>query len=115
MKKSTKEKEVKTTSTPSELSEISMYDLIRHPVVTEKVTLCSQYNQIVFRVPLDANKTQIKQAVEKIFSVKVKAVNTLRQQGKRKMFRGRPGVRPSYKKAMITLVEGHSIDIATGV
>lgn len=97
------------------LSQERMYDLIRSPVVTEKSTLGSQHGQVTFRVPLDATKPEIKAAVEGVFKVKVKAVNTLRQQGKTKRFRGRPGRRSDYKKAMVTLAEGHSIDVTTGV
>ncbi len=91
------------------------YDLIRKPVITEKATMGSEHNQITFRVPLDASKPEIKAAVEKLFSVEVKAVNTIRQRGKVKKFRGRTGKRPDYKKAIISLAEGHSIDVTTGV
>jgi len=100
---------------PVKLTQARMYDLIRSPVVTEKSTLGSRHNQVTFRVPLDATKPEIKAAVEGVFKVKVKAVNTLRQQGKTKRFRGHPGRRSDYKKAMVTLVEGHSIDVTTGV
>lgn len=92
-----------------------LYDVIRSPVVTEKSTLGSQHNQVTFRVPLDATKPEIKAAVEGLFKVKVKAVNTLRQLGKVKRFRGFIGKRPDHKKAMVTLQEGHSIDVTTGV
>ncbi len=91
------------------------YDLIRKPVITEKATMGSEHNQVTFRVPLDASKPEIKAAVEKLFSVEVKAVNTIRQRGKIKKFRGRTGKRPDYKKAIISLAEGHSIDVTTGV
>ncbi len=91
------------------------YEIIRSPVITEKATLLSEHNQVTFRVPLDAAKPEIKSAVENLFKVKVKAVNTLRQKGKVKRFRGRLGKRPDYKKAIVTLAEGHSIDITTGV
>ncbi len=91
------------------------YDLIRKPVITEKATMGSENNQITFRVPLDASKPEIKAAVEKLFSVEVRAVNTIRQRGKVKKFRGRTGKRPDYKKAIISLAEGHSIDVTTGV
>lgn len=91
------------------------YDVIRAPVVTEKSTLGSAHNQVTFRVPLDATKPEIKAAIEQIFKVKVLAVNTLRQKGKRKMFRGRVGFRSDFKKAMVTLAEGHTIDVTTGV
>ncbi|SDD63416.1 50S ribosomal protein L23 [Rhodospira trueperi] len=92
-----------------------MYDIIRAPVITEKATMGSEHNQVTFKVPLDASKPEIKQAVEGIFNVKVKAVNTLIQKGKVKRFRGTIGKRSDVKKAIVTLVEGHSIDIGVGV
>ena len=91
------------------------FDTIVRPVVTEKSTLGSEHNQVTFQVRIDASKPEIKNAVEGIFGVKVKAVNTLRQQGKNKRFRGHMGRRPDYKKAIVTLVEGEVIDITTGV
>ncbi|MGE0117712.1 MAG: 50S ribosomal protein L23 [Dongiaceae bacterium] len=97
------------------VSQLRMYDLIRSPVVTEKSTLGSQHNQVTFRVPLDATKPEIKAAVEGLFKVKVKAVNTLRLEGKTKRFRGFLGKRPDVKKAIVSLVEGHTIDVTTGV
>jgi large subunit ribosomal protein L23 len=97
------------------VSQMQMYDLIRSPVVTEKSTLGSQHNQVTFRVPLDARKPEIKAAVEGLFKVKVKAVNTLRLEGKTKRFRGTIGKRPDVKKAVVTLAEGHTIDVTTGV
>ena len=97
------------------MSARTAYDTILGPVITEKATMASEHNQVVFRVPLDATKPNIKRAVEELFSVKVKAVNTLRQKGKTKRFRGRPGRRPDVKKAIVTLEEGHSIDITTGL
>ena len=93
----------------------SDYDVLLRPVVTEKSTLGSEHNQVTFQVALGATKPEIKAAVEGIFGVKVKAVNTLRQQGKLKRFRGKLGKRPDYKKAIVTLVEGEVIDITTGV
>jgi large subunit ribosomal protein L23 len=92
-----------------------LYEVIRHPVVTEKSTLGSEHNQVTFRVPLDASKPEIKAAVEGLFAVKVKAVNTMRQKGKIKRFRGRLGKRADTKKAYVTLEEGHSIDVTTGI
>jgi large subunit ribosomal protein L23 len=92
-----------------------MYEIIRAPVITEKSTLGGEFNQVTFRVPLDATKPEIKVAIEELFKVKVTAVNTLRQQGKVKRFRGRPGQRSDYKKAIVTLEEGHSIDVTTGL
>jgi len=92
-----------------------MYDIIRSPLITEKTTLGGERNQVTFRVPLNATKPEIKQAVEGLFEVKVKAVNTLRQRGKVKRFRGLLGKRPDVKKAIVTLEEGQSIDVTTGV
>jgi len=91
------------------------FDTLLRPVVTEKSTLGSEHNQVTFQVRIDATKPEIKEAVEGVFGVKVKAVNTLRQQGKQKRFRGKLGKRPDFKKAIITLVEGEVIDITTGV
>ena len=92
-----------------------MYELIRGPVVTEKATLISEHNQVTFWVPLDANKFEIKTAVEGLFKVKVTAVNTLRRKGKVKNFRGRAGKQGDAKKAIVTLAEGQSIDVMAGL
>ena len=92
-----------------------IFELIRAPVVTEKATLISEHNQVTFFVPLDANKFEIKAAVEDLFKVKVSAVNTLRRKGKVKRFRGHVGKQVETKKAVVTLAEGQSIDIMTGV
>jgi large subunit ribosomal protein L23 len=102
---------------PSEvsLSQSRIYDLVREPVITEKATMASEHNQVAFRVPLEASKPEIRKAVEQLFNVKVKAVNTLRQKGKVKRFRGIQGRRSDAKKAYVTLEEGHSIDVTTGV
>ena len=97
------------------MSKISNFDVIRNPVVTEKSTNASEHNQVVFDVAIDATKPQIKAAVEGLFNVKVKAVNTHVRGGKVKRFRNRLGVRNDVKKAIVTLVEGQSIDIATGL
>ncbi|RMF12675.1 MAG: 50S ribosomal protein L23 [Alphaproteobacteria bacterium] len=97
------------------MSKLAHYDVILGPVITEKSTLVSENNQVVFRVPLDATKPAIKAAVEALFDVKVKAVNTLRVKGKTKRFRGRKGQRSDWKKAMVSLEEGHSIDVTTGI
>lgn len=97
------------------ISRERMYDLIRSPVITEKATLGSEHSQVTFRVAMDATKPEIKAAIEGIFEVKVKAVNTLRQQGKQKRFRGRLGRRAAYKKAIVSLEDGQSIDVTTGV
>lgn len=91
------------------------YDVIVAPVITEKSTRVSEFNQVVFKVRHDASKPEIKAAVEGIFGVTVKAVNTLVQKGKTKRFRGRLGRRPDVKKAIVTLAEGQSIDVTTGV
>ncbi|MFN4278406.1 MAG: 50S ribosomal protein L23 [Ferrovibrio sp.] len=97
------------------MSNINHYDVILAPVITEKATRTSEYNQVTFKVPLTATKPQIKAAVEALFKVKVKAVNTLRAKGKTKMFRGEPGQRSDWKKAMVTLADGHKIDVTTGI
>lgn len=87
------------------------YDTIVAPVITEKATLLSEDGKVVFRVALDATKKQIAEAVEELFDVKVEKVNTLRVKGKAKRFRGIPGRRAQVKKAVITLAEGHTIDV----
>ncbi len=91
------------------------YDTILSPLITEKATLLSEQNKVVFRVALDANKDAIAEAVESLFKVQVVKVNTLIQKGKTKRFRGRPGRRIDIKKAIVTLKEGQSIDITTGL
>lgn len=93
----------------------ALYDVIRRPLITEKSTLAGESNAVTFEVAGDANKPLIKEAVETLFSVKVKAVNTLVAKGKTKKFRGRPGRRADVKKAYVTLEEGHSIDVTTGL
>ena len=91
------------------------YDVILAPVITEKATKLSETNQVVFRVTLDATKPAIAKAVEALFKVKVKAVNTVRVKGKKKIFRGTKFKRSDFKKAIVTLEEGHQIDITTGL
>jgi large subunit ribosomal protein L23 len=91
------------------------YDVILSPVITEKATVASEANQVIFKVRKDAAKPQIKEAVEQLFEVKVKAVNTLVRKGKRKMFKGKRGVQSDVKKAIVTLAEGHKIDVTTGL
>jgi large subunit ribosomal protein L23 len=91
------------------------YDVIKSPVITEKGTMASEHNQVVFKVATTATKPMIKSAVEKLFNVKVKAVNTLTTKGKKKMFKGRPGQRSDVKKAVVTLEAGNSIDVTTGL
>jgi large subunit ribosomal protein L23 len=92
-----------------------LYGVILAPVITEKATQGSQHNQVTFKVRNDATKPLIKAAVEGLFNVKVKAVNTLNVGGKVKRFKGRVGQRSDYKKAVVSLAEGHSIDVTTGI
>ncbi|MBN8531598.1 MAG: 50S ribosomal protein L23 [Alphaproteobacteria bacterium] len=103
-----KKQTVKAEVTPRQ------YDVIRSPMITEKSTAASEFNKVVFRVATDARKDEIKAAVEALFKVKVSKVNTLNVQGKIKAFRGRLGKRQDYKKAVVTLAEGSSIDFASG-
>jgi large subunit ribosomal protein L23 len=91
------------------------YDTILAPLITEKATVLSEQNKVVFRVAIDATKDEIAVAIEELFKVKVTKVNTLIQKGKTKRFRGRPGRRSDMKKAIVTLQEGQSIDITTGL
>ena len=91
------------------------YTRLTAPIITEKSTMLSEQNKVVFRVPLDATKPQIKEAVEALFNVNVVGVNTLVVKGKSKLFRGVPGKRSDVKKAIVTLKDGDSIDITTGV
>ena len=91
------------------------YDVIRKPVITEKATMASEANAVVFEVAIDANKPQIKDAVEALFNVKVKAVNTTITKGKQKRFRGQMGRRNDVKKAYVTLEECNTIDVTTGL
>ncbi|TCO68827.1 50S ribosomal protein L23 [Rhodovulum euryhalinum] len=91
------------------------YDVIRKPIITEKATMASEANAVVFEVSIDANKPQIKEAVESLFGVKVKAVNTTITKGKTKRFKGIRGRRKDVKKAYVTLEEGNTIDVTTGL
>ena len=91
------------------------YDVIRKPIITEKTTMASEAGAVVFEVAIDANKPQIKDAVENLFNVKVKAVNTTITKGKTKRFRGQLGKRKDVKKAYVTLEEGNTIDVTTGL
>ena len=91
------------------------YDIIRAPSITEKATLLSEANQVVFNVAGTASKPEIKKAVEELFNVKVKAVNTLVRKGKTKSFRGIRGRQSDVKKAIVTLEDGQSIDVTTGL
>ena len=97
------------------LNRREMFDIVRSPVITEKATNASEHNQVIFRVPLTATKREVKAAVEGLFKVKVKAVNTVTVKGKAKMFKGRPGVRSDWKKAIVSLAEGQKIDVTTGL
>ena len=91
------------------------YDVILSPVITEKATMASERNQVVFKVARTATKPQIKEAVEKLFDVKVKRVNTLIRKGKVRVFKNRPGELQDTKRAVVTLEEGHRIDVTTGL
>lgn len=91
------------------------YDTVLTPVITEKSTIVAENNQIVFEVPLSASKPEIRAAVEQLFNVSVTAVNTILTKGKSKRFRGRLGRRSDVKKAVVTLKDGDTIDIATGL
>jgi large subunit ribosomal protein L23 len=91
------------------------YDIILSPVITEKATMASEVNQVVFKVKRDATKPQIKAAVEQLFNVKVTGVNTLLRKGKTKIFRGVRGVQQDFKKAIVTLADGERIDVTTGL
>ena len=93
----------------------SAYDVIVSPVITEKATLASEANQVIFKVKPDATKPEIKAAIESLFKVKVKAVNTIVRKGKLKAFRGRPALLSDTKRAVVTLEDGHSIDVTTGL
>ena len=91
------------------------YDVIRKPIITEKATMASENGAVVFEVAIDSTKPEIKSAVEELFGVKVKAVNTTITKGKQKRFRGQLGRRKDVKKAYVTLEEGNTIDVTTGL
>jgi large subunit ribosomal protein L23 len=91
------------------------YDVIVSPVITEKATLASDSNQVIFKVNRQATKPEIKAAIESLFKVKVKAVNTIVRKGKLRVFRGRPALLSDTKRAIVTLEDGHSIDVTTGL
>jgi large subunit ribosomal protein L23 len=97
------------------MTDLRHYDVIVSPSITEKSTLVSEQNQVVFNVAKTASKPEIKAAVEALFSVKVTGVNTLVRKGKLKRFRGTVGRQGDVKKAVVTLADGHSIDVATGL
>jgi large subunit ribosomal protein L23 len=108
-KKSEKKKE------KAPVSKEVLYGVIKRPVVTEKATAASEHNKVIFRVCPNATKAQVKEAVETLFKVKVTKVNTMNVQGKIKVFRGALGTRKDFKKAVITLEAGQSIDLASGI
>ncbi len=91
------------------------YDVVRGPHITEKATMASEHNAVVFRVANDATKPEIKAAVEALFSVKVEKVNTIVQKGKTKKWKGKPYTKSDFKKAIVRLAEGQSIDVTTGI
>jgi large subunit ribosomal protein L23 len=97
------------------MTDLRHYDVIVSPAITEKSTTASEYNQVIFNVARKASKSEIKAAVEALFSVKVTAVNTLVRKGKLKRFRGTVGRLSDVKKAIVTLADGQSIDVATGL
>lgn len=97
------------------MNDLRHYDVIVSPIITEKSTMASEANQVVFKVAKTATKPEIKAAVEQLFNVKVTGVNTLVRKGKVKRFRGTIGRQSDIKKAVVTLAEGHSIDVATGL
>ncbi|MEJ8574757.1 50S ribosomal protein L23 [Microbaculum marinum] len=97
------------------MTSLKHYDVVVAPIITEKSTLASEQNQVVFKVAPNATKPEIKAAVEALFSVKVKAVNTLVKKGKTKRFRGIKGKQSDVKKAVVTLEEGQTIDVTTGL
>jgi large subunit ribosomal protein L23 len=92
-----------------------MYELIRCPVITEKATLITEYNQVTFNIPIDATKFEVKAAIEHLFSVKVMAINTSTQKGKLKRFKGHIGKRITVKKAIVTLKDGETIDVSASI
>ena len=97
------------------MTKLSHYDVIRSPVITEKSTAASEQNKVVFNVAVDATKPEVKAAVEALFRVKVTAVNTLNRKGKEKRFRGVLGRQNNTKRAIVTLADGQSIDVTTGL
>lgn len=97
------------------MNQAAAYDVILSPIITEKATMASENNQVIFKVAKTASKTEIKAAIEQLFNVKVKAVNTLNRKGKLKRFRGITGRQNDVKKAIVTLEDGQSIDVTTGL
>jgi large subunit ribosomal protein L23 len=113
LKKKAAEKKQEKKNAP--VSKEVFYDIIQRPVVTEKATAASEHNKVTFRIRADATKKQVKEAVEALFKVKVVSVNTMNVQGKTKIFRGGIGQRKDFKKAVVTLEAGQSIDLASGL
>ena len=103
------------TKAAENMAQQDMYDIVRSPIITEKATRLAENNQVVFEVRKDATKPQIAASIEAIFKVKVLAVNTLTIKGKTKFFKGRRGRRSDYKKAMVTLAAGQTIDMSNGI
>ena len=99
----------------SETIDLKHYDVVVKPIITEKSTLVGEHNQLVFEVARTASKPEIKAAIEALFNVKVTAVNTLIQKGKTKRWKGKPYKRSDVKKAVVTLAEGQSIDVTSGI
>ncbi len=108
-------KKVKPATAATAAINPALYDVILAPITTEKTTNGSEHGQVTFRVALNATKPQIKAAVEALFKVEVKGVNTLRVKGKAKKFKGRPGRRSDYKKAVVTLKQGQVIDMGAAL
>jgi len=106
---------MKKTDEAKKVVTAEMCDVLLRPVITEKALQGSSAGQVTFEVPLNATKTDVKSAVEALFNVKVTAVNTVRQLGKQKRFRGKLGVRGDYKRAIVTLAKGNNIDITAGI
>ena len=97
------------------MKKINYIDSIKHPIITEKATILSEQNKTVFRVHKKANKSIIKKNIEKIFKVKVIKINTIKRKSKQKMVRGRLAIKKGFKKAVITLKKGQTIDLSTGI
>lgn len=115
VKKTQTAEKAKAQTKGPQLSREEMLNILRQPVITEKATRGSEFNQVSFYVPQSANKPEIRAAVEAVFKVKVTGVNTVTLKGKKKFFRGRLGERSDRKKAIVTLAEGQSIDITSGI
>lgn len=115
MSKTAVKKDAKQKADAKKAPTVLDYNTIIRPIMSEKTTAVSAHNQVVFEVHGDATKPQIRGAVETLFKVKVVAVNTQIRKGKTKNFRGRPGLRPDIKLAYVTLADGQSIDVATGI